>query len=149
MFAINLNKAATSPNMSAIVRQTARQILDNKTGYFKPGSWLQTLSACDLYMLIGAMEMMTDSETDPLSEQAVALAVLLSQGEGVEIVVDMLPRVAYLIQLLLMESLARKGYIEMFYDNVSFDDGARDLEIAKPRFKVAEPGADVPPTEGE
>lgn len=147
MFAIDLNKAANSPEMSAIVRMTARQILDNQTGYFKPGSWLKSVSTCDLYMLIGAMEMMTDSEDDPLTEQAIALAVILSAGEGVEMVMDMLPRVGYLVQLLIMESLARKGLIDIMYDNVSFDDSARELQIAKPRYHP--PQSDAPTPQGE
>lgn len=100
-------------------------------------------------MLIAAMEMMSDREDDPLSEQAVALAVILCQGEGVEIVEDMLQRVAYLVQVLMMEGLARKGFIDMHYDNISFDESAGEMKIATPRFHIPDLGADPAPPTGE
>lgn len=131
--AINFQKAAESHHFPAIVRLTALQLVHTEQQYTKPGEWLKALPYYDLQHLIAMCNDLVDDPTDPITEAVIVLTMILTQAEGVlvEDATDMRKHVGALINFLAMESLARKGLIEIVHENISFGDDAGSLIVAR------------------
>jgi hypothetical protein len=130
---VDLQKVVSS-NLPAIVRLTALQAIHSDSMYSRPGDWLRTISDYDLYQLIDMSDQLTNDMGDKVTESFVALTMLLMQAEGVPFdECDLRPHVGALIHFLVMEGLARKGLIDVTYQNISFGDDAGPLEIARVR----------------
>lgn len=130
---LNLSKAVNDREFPAIVRITAQQIM-SAPSYFSVGSWLQQLAQDDLDMLNKAAD---GPHGDP-GFALPALAMILSQGEGgsTETDEECHTAVSHLILFITMESLYRKGLIDLDHRNLTFAPDSGAVKVAKVRPDV-------------
>lgn len=130
MHSVNMTKAFVDMDLPAVVRLAAHQATQ-AGGYMKPGAWLKQLHTYDLRSLMMMIDDVGFDLDNPASKALVALAMILVQAEGLEIGDGFQGQVNQLGLFLTTESLARKGLVEVYYDNISFGDDAGELQIAR------------------
>jgi len=125
---INLDKIQDYPNILAVTKLLALRIKNNP--YMKVGNFLKNLSDADLKILVSI------EDTDPHMEDILMMSFLLARAEGVENgSVELITLHTNMLQnFIVMESLARKGLVELLHDNMSFGEEASNMIIAKPKF---------------
>lgn len=132
MHVVNIQKVLERPDLPAIVRLTAYQVLQSKT-YMKPGDWLKSLHPLDLATLTQLVADVTDDLNDPATEVLIALTMILAQSEGVEFNdIDTLhAQVNQLGMFLTIEKLGRLGLAEIDHGNISFGEDMGGATIAR------------------
>lgn len=125
---INLDKIQEYPNILAVTKLLALKI--QKNPYMRIGNFLLNLSDQDLQILLEI------EETDPLMEDLLMMSFLLARAEGVEngsteLITNHLNMFKGFI---VMESLFRKGLINLYHENLSFGEEDGDKLIAEPRL---------------
>ena len=131
--ALDLQRFASTPSVHGTLVAATAQAAINSKGYLKPGDWLKQLSDVDLMFLMMCVENLTDDPRDIALRTVVAIALILAQAEGLDSISAEQPH-AYVNQLahfLAIESLKRKGLVDVNYDNISFGDDANELPIAR------------------
>jgi hypothetical protein len=130
MESVNLQKARDYKGLPAVARLVAQQVTTG--GYLKPGHWLRDLHDFDLRTLSMIIDECQDTIDDPATSTMIGLTMILVQAEGLPLDPDVLnSQVNQLGLFITTESLARKGVVEVYYDNISFGDDAGELPIAK------------------
>jgi hypothetical protein len=134
MHAVSMKKAFEQPDLPAIVRMAAWQAMQGN-GYMKPGKWLHELHPLDLVYLINVIDQCKDDPEDPATSLMISLTMILVQAEGLQIDDSawLNSCVNQLGMFLITESLSRMGMVDVEYGNISFDDSAGDLPIARAR----------------
>jgi hypothetical protein len=133
----NLEKVAGDVDYLPIVRLTAAGLISNP--YNTVGNWLQNVANGDLNDLLKIINEQHDAyELDPDAmidayDNIVLLTLILAQSEGVDLedFDDLHDNVGILSILLTTEGLARKGLVDIMYDQVSFGSEFRDVVVAK------------------
>lgn len=136
MSGLDLKKAVNDKTFPAIVRTTAMELLNAKS-YSKLGPWFKSLSDHDLHDLNGVVEQV-DAGDSNASDVLVALAMILSQAEGgsSETVEETIADVQMFTTYITMESLYRKGLIDLNHEAMTFSPDSGDLVLAKLRAQV-------------
>lgn len=128
-FIVNVDNIIAS-DYPSVVRMAARQL--KHEGYLSVGSFLKSLSTEDLTMLVYFCEAVTSDEAD--SDDATSthrkvlvltvLTFLLALGEGtVELTAENINKfVNTTTTFIILESLWRKGLIELEHDKLSYSD---------------------------
>jgi hypothetical protein len=116
----------------AIVRLAAMEIIQTGS-YMKPGDWIRNLHQCDLDHLLLLCDAAKDTDTDAATATLVALTMVLVQGEGLDVAdgAELTAQMNQLVMFLTLESLGRKGLVDVKYNNISFDPEAGDAAIGE------------------
>lgn len=124
---INYEKIVES-DMLAVTRLLAANILKNP--YMRVGDFIKNLADGDLEALRDIVEGDSDH---PRFEELLVISEMLAKAEGLstDTLDDMTKRTNMLCAMLTLESLFRKGLIELYHDNMSFGDEEGDKMIAK------------------
>jgi hypothetical protein len=127
---IDYNKLKNCTEMLAVTRLLAASLQTNP--YMRVGKFIKELSDSDLLIL---REICEEGESHTRFEELLLISEMLAKAEGLttESIDVMTQRVGMLVMLLTMESLYRKGLIDVFHDNMSFGEDAGDKVIAKPK----------------
>lgn len=130
---INYKKVIESKEMLSVTRLLAASITLNP--YMAVGDFIKNLNGGDLKLLCDVVE---DGTDNPRFEELLLISEMLAKAEGLgtETITDMTKRVEMLSTMLVMESLFRKGLIDLYHENMSFGDDAGDKLIAKARPNI-------------
>jgi hypothetical protein len=120
-----MNTELLTPNYEAIIedatslecnRKLAYSIL--RTGYCNPGNFFSTISDDELKSLVDGID---DADTFAQSE-VVLMTLMLASAEGVNDITQesMEMHTKVTLNFLMLESLYRKGLIEIWRDNYSY-----------------------------
>lgn len=129
---LNFHKIGKQHELPAVIKLLAREFIEGAT-YFSVGKWLKELSQYDLDMLNEMGEAFSHSQMHGYN--IMLLTEMLSAAEGIDVLdIDgATRRVAFLITILLCESLYRKGNIEFDHSIVSFGEHEMNQTIAWPK----------------
>lgn len=124
---INVEKIQEYPNILAVTKLLALKMQQNP--YMRIGNFLLNLSDQDLKILIDI------EEEDNLMEDLLMMSFLLARAEGVENgTTELITKHLNMFQrFVVMESLYRKGLINLYHENLSFGEEDGDKIIAEPR----------------
>lgn len=133
----NLEKIVNDTEYLPIVRLTAANLISNP--YNTIGNWLKNLTDGDLGDLLDIVERQHDAyelDEDAMIDEydnMVLTAIMLAQSEGVDLedFEDLHETVNILAVLLTTEGLARKGFVTINYEQVSFGAEFRDVVVAR------------------
>ena len=136
-YTTNLEKIVTDTNYLPIVRNTAARLIEQP--YETIGYWLQNISDSDLGDLLHIVEEQQDAydqDEDAIVDEydnILLLAMMLSQSEGVDMDdFDTVHETTNIFAILLTtEGLARKGFVKIKYDKLSFGSEFRDIVVAE------------------
>jgi hypothetical protein len=119
MFSLNLKAISQSKTVSSIVCMLAKTLMDNP--YITVGQYLQSLSEPDLKSLV---EMCDDTlEHKKFNENILLISAMLAHAEGLDIEFSADQMGDYynsMLTYLPLESLKRKGFVKLHYENMSF-----------------------------
>ena len=123
-YTIDFDKVSQTESLLEITRSTAKNIL--KRPYTTIGQFLKGLTDEDLYTLCDII----DDEDDPrIYQDILLLTIMLAVSEGVpaKSSKESTENLKYFCTMLHCVSLERKGFVRVFYDNMSFgeDSGER------------------------
>lgn len=125
---IDYRKVVDSKEMLAVTRLLAASI--QVSPYMRVGTFIQELSSGDLQMLNDIVE---SGAEHPRFEELLLISEMLARAEGLttESIDDMTTRTSMLATMLTLESLFRKGLIDLYHENMSFGDDSGDKLVAK------------------
>lgn len=128
-FTINYKKIVSSTTMLTVTRLLASSLIINP--YMRVGHFLKSLSDHDLEILTHLTNKSFD--TDPQYEELLLMAEMLARAEGAtsDNLDEITTHLEMFIMLIAIESLYRKGLVEVIHDNMSFGEDAGDLLIVK------------------
>lgn len=124
---INLSLVAKDKNSLSVTRLLARQLMENP--YTTVGDFLRGISDSDLQTLIHGLE-----DGDKLYGDYILISMMLSQAEGNPSPEDdegFANMVDQLIMMLTIESLARKGLVRVYHENLSFGADMSDKIVCE------------------
>lgn len=142
-FSIEYDKIANSANFLSITRLTASQYKTNP--YRKVGDFFRDISTEDLQVLsdvcenyASAVEDNGDYENVPHFEEVLLLGEMLAAGEGIldRSLDDVMQRTNQMVMYIAIESLNRKGLVNVYHDNFSFGEDAGDKMIVEKKKDV-------------
>ena len=119
---IAFNKVSEDKTMLPTTRLLAVDIIKN--GYINVGEFFKNISDSDLKSYMN----MTENIEGEAAAEILLLSEMLAIGEGLENGLDetnqetMRNRMSHLIMYLACESLARKGLVKLYRENMSFGD---------------------------
>jgi len=123
-YIVNFARISETESLLDITRKTASRIIDHP--YTTVGQFLKGLSNDDLFTLCGIVENKDDSR---IFRDILLLSIMLALSEGApaKSVKENTENLKYLCTMLQCVSLERKGFVRVFYDNISFgeDSGER------------------------
>lgn len=137
-FSIEYDKIENSKNFLSVTRLAAAQF--KKAPYGKVGEFFKQLTDEDLQVLCDVCDEyadVVDAEGDfenvPHFEEILLLAEMLAAREGImgRTLDDVMHRTNQMLMFLAIESLHRKGLVEVFHDNFSFGEDAGDKIVVK------------------
>lgn len=119
-FTVNLQNVKESYEHSAVVRLLAASLIDNP--YYTIGNFFKNLSNDDLNSLLEKTEAIGSEEEDIGVEDLVLITMMLAQAEGNPITdeEELAKCVSVMSVFIAGTSLARKGFVKAFYENMSF-----------------------------
>ncbi len=120
-FAINLAEVAKYEELPAVTRNLAKRLM--KDNYMTIGQWLGSISNDDLETLLEIVEVTPDDAAyDDACEAIVLMTLMLARSEAVfpESMADVSSYTGAFKMMVAGTSLARKGLVECFYQNMSF-----------------------------
>jgi hypothetical protein len=126
---LNLDAVLAQANVSAVVKMLAARAKNGE--YILPGQYLKSLNDFDLATLVNLADAATFNDSALFN--MVCLAEILANTEGYPAMTDADAQrnIGFLITLLTSIMLARKGLVEVLYDNISFADSAGEDTIVK------------------
>ena len=128
-YVLNYGEIAKSKDMMAMTRLLATDLMNNP--YLIVGDYIKGISDSDLDTLVKEMD---KPEGDQSYDNLLLIAEMLATGEGCapsETADQFGDRMTQLVTFLVCESLARKGLIKVFHDNMSFHEDMKDKNIAE------------------
>ena len=120
---LNLEAIASDISFHSSVRLLALFLKENP--YYRIGEFLKSLSQTDLTSLQEICEKQTDNDEEVFGpfENIMLLGLMLANAEGVAIEDENVHSITnVMIAMITMESLRRKGFVEVNYDKVSFGE---------------------------
>jgi hypothetical protein len=133
MFVVNFNKIKDAPNIPAIIKLMAVQILQAGT-YVRLGDWIQEVTDYDLECLTNMCEDMAEDHTCAATGHLALMVMMLMQAEGIDPAsngLELEKHMAFLVGMIASEGLKRGGVVDIDYSNLSFGADAYDLDIIK------------------
>jgi hypothetical protein len=126
---LNLNAIINSHSAWALNKQLATKL--SIAGNFTVESFFNTLSDDDLKFLADAIA--NTDYNDHAAAELFLMMMLLSMGEGLDIEDDdsLNKRFDALLAFITLESLARKGLVELRRENMSFGDDMAQEDLVK------------------
>lgn len=127
-------KLVANNTAPAICRLAAWEAIQTGS-YMKPGDWIRKLHQVDLDHLLQLCDTAKDTDDDSATMTLVALTMVLVQGEGLDVAdgKELTDQMNQLVMFLTLESLGRKGLVDVEYNNISFDPASGDAAIGKAR----------------
>lgn len=125
---INYSEVTKSKDLLAVTRLLAADLLARP--YMSVGDYMKSISDADLAKLI---EISEDDE-NPRYEDLILISEMLAAAEGLPGNFDLnavQKRIAALISFLVIESLARKGLVDVYRENFSFGDDMGNKIVVK------------------
>lgn len=130
-FTLDLQAISKSATLMSITKMLALRLLENP--YMNVGDYLQSISNGDLDVFILKIDQIPEAEGNDL-EDLMLIADMLATGEGLDqsqTVEGFHDRLNRLVNLVLLESLKRKGLVKLYYENMSFGEDMEDKQIAE------------------
>ena len=135
---INYDKIIESKEMLSVTRLLAADLKNNP--YMTVGDFIINLSTGDLATLLDIVD--RNNSDDKVAEanehlgDIMLIAEILARAEGLE--TDNLDQMAHRMQMfstyIVIESLRRKGLVDVFHNNMSFGEDAGEKMIVKKKF---------------
>ena len=123
-FTVNIAEVVKSTDCLAVTRLLAADLMAKP--YLAVGDWIVNVSDNDLRGLLAA----TDNMEDPvILEDLMLIFMMLRQAEGLPPIKEdaqFREGVGQLVTMLVGESLARKGLIKLYRENLSFGEDMGD-----------------------
>lgn len=130
-YSLNYEEILAHKESLAVTRLLASDIM--KTGYINVGQFIKELSDADLMALTSKMEIEEDTG-EPDYADLILISEMLATGEGCSQSAtpeEFGDRMNQLVMLLTIESLARKGLVKVYYENISFHEDMGDKKIVE------------------
>jgi hypothetical protein len=130
-FVVNCAEVVKSKESLAVTRLLAADLLAKP--YLAVGDWIRNVSDSDISTLVDGAD--PDENNEYKLEDLMLIVMMLRQAEGLPpINTDDGFREAcgQLVTFLVMESLARKKLVRIFYENMSFGEDMGDKPIVEP-----------------
>jgi hypothetical protein len=126
-FALAYENIIKSKSLMPLTRTLALDLTTQ--GYMSVGDFLKSLSDSDVQNLLNISE---NNKSEQFSE-IVLITEMLAAGEGLALegVDTTTARVNQFCMLIVIESLARKGLVKVFHENMSFGDEMGDKTIVE------------------
>lgn len=128
-FSINYDTIMDADDMMNITRDCVRAV--RKQNYTTVGEFLQMVMSSDIQE---AVEIASD-ESHEKASQFMLIAEMLARAEGLDEAMDMntmRDRTNTMINFIVIESLGRKGLVEVHHKNMSFgEDMAKEIVVSK------------------
>ena len=132
-FTVNYEVIANDDSMPPFLRSLAFDV--RKSTYMRPGDFFKKARDSDIEYIMESLDAASfdDAGEDENVTNVILLAIMLSSAEGVEIrnEDDMHQRTNQLAMMAAMTSLARKGLIRVYYENMSFGEDMGDKLVAE------------------
>lgn len=131
-FAIDMAEVAKYEDLPGVVRNLAKRLM--KDGYLTIGQWLSSIAEDDLDILSEMVEVDQDDETyEDASEAIVLMTLMLARSEGIypESLGELSRYTGAFKMMVAGTTLARKGLVSAFYENMSFGDDAGNKVVFK------------------
>ena len=125
---LDYGKIANSPNMLAVTRLLASQLMTES--YITVGEFLTKLADSDLKLLVE----LTDQEDHDHMGDFILMAEMLATGEGCDTskaTEQYSDRTKQFVTFVILESLYRKGLVELKHENLSFHSDMDNKEIVR------------------
>ena len=131
-FAINLAEVVKHESLPPVTRNLAKRLM--RDSYMTIGQWLGSISNDDLELLSEIVEATPDDDTyEDACEAIVLMTLMLARSEAVypESMEDISSYTGTFKMMVAGTTLARKGLVECFYQNMSFGADSKDKVIFK------------------
>lgn len=124
---IDYGRVIDSTKFLAVTRMLAITLREQQ--YMTVGEFLKDISDGDLITLLN----ITDNIEDPRYEEILLISQMLAEGEGISdmTISGFTVRTNMLSTYLVIESLARKGMVKFYRENVSFDTDNDKMIVEK------------------
>jgi hypothetical protein len=140
-YSINFDMIAESKEYSALVRLLAHNIKQNS--YMSLGDFFKNIPDPDLEYMMDIIESVADEESefdenDTALDELIIMTMMLNKAEGGEDM-DMEEthkKINALSVLAVTTSLARRGLVDVYYENFSLQEDAENLMVAKRRDDI-------------
>jgi len=130
---VNYELIANDDNMPPFLRSLAFDV--RKCTYMRPGDFFRKARDADIDYIMESLDAANyeGADEDENVTNVILLAIMLSTAEGVEIKdeEDVHERTNQLAVMTAMTSLARKGLIRVYYENMSFGEDMGDKLVAE------------------
>jgi hypothetical protein len=119
---INYENVTMSKDLLAITRLTAADLM--KCPYMTLGDFFKNLTDGDVQSLQNIVELLVDNPEDESIGNLIILTEMLTSAEGVPRpdLEDMHKRLNSFCMYVTVVSLARKGFVKVYYENMSFGE---------------------------
>jgi hypothetical protein len=127
-FQVRLDRVVTDPLTSELVKRTARKLMSNP--YLTLGQFFEGLSDHELTELSFSVELAMDGDDDE-GVDIMLLSEMLARAEGCEpqCFHESHENMNFFITLITLAILARKGFVELFYDKLTFGHDVDDTIV--------------------
>ena len=126
---VNFAEVIKHTECLAVTRMLARDIMDNP--YMVVGDWFKNLPMSDLTTLSN----LAGAEPEEANfEDLILISMMLATAEGVQVPdtqEGIRKLVAQFTAFLIIESLARKGLVRVYHENMSFGDELGDKIVVE------------------
>ena len=130
-YTLDLQAISKSPKLMSVTKMLALSLLNNN--YMKVGDYLQSISNGDLDVYMMKIDQIPEAQGEEL-EDLMLVADMLATGEGLDQsqnAEQFYDRLKRFTNMIILESLKRKGLVKLFYENMSFGEDMEDKKIAE------------------
>ena len=127
-YSINYAKAASDTKLLSSTRLLAKQLMENP--YITVGKHIQDLSNGDIQSLLNSIE----DDCPNQYEDMIIITEMLASAEGCDEAQnedEASDRISQMTMFLVIESLARKGMVKVYYENMSFHPDSGDKVVVE------------------
>lgn len=127
-YSINYAKAASDTKLLSSTRLLAKQLMENP--YITVGKHIQDLSNGDIQSLLNSIE----DDCPNQYEDMIVITEMLASAEGCDEAQnedEVSDRISQMTMFLVIESLARKGMVKVYYENMSFHPDSGDKVVVE------------------
>ena len=131
---LDLDKVSKDTNRLSVTKYLALQLIQNP--YLSVGSFIKGLSDRDIQTLLDLSDSMNESDNEDPPEDCqdlLLITIMLAKAEGTyaKNIEDLQHHLGALTLFVAGASLHRKGLVEAFYDNMSFNEDMSNESIFK------------------
>ena len=133
-YTIQFENVMNNKRYTPSTRLLAADVMHN--GYANVGDFFMNMPQADLDKFLDIME----DEEDEAYEEFVLLAGILAVAEGLEVDLsedgfeDIAKKCGQLTMVLVCESMARKGLVKLYHENISFGEDMMDKILVEKLF---------------